>query len=123
MMCKLYPMCTPVMGDPSPASVSVIKAATHVCQVTVKSGAVDPEIASQCISQHGVMPCDVNKVYHEKMEFRGQMEFRTADNVSRIVYDASRGCAGWQLETNRETSSKVAAVTFKNAEIGVVNAY
>merc|ERR1719409_2282082 len=30
------------------------------------------------------------------------MEFRTKDNISRIVFDTSRGCSGWMLEQNRE---------------------
>jgi hypothetical protein len=122
MMCKLYGSCTPVSETPpTPSFVNVVKSATHGCTVTVEGAAVDPEIAGRCT--YGGPKCDVSKVYHEKEEFRGQMEFRTKDNVSRIVFDDSRGCNGWMLEQNRDSFEKVPVITFLDAPIGVFSAY
>merc|ERR1719331_1878884 len=121
-MCKLYGACTPVTASPAtPASVNVIKDVTHECTVTVEGGKVDKEIADRCL--YGGAACDISKVYHEKAEFRSQMEFRTKDNVSRIVFDSSRGCSGWMLEQNREAFVKIPVVTFLNAPIGLFAEY
>jgi hypothetical protein len=121
-MCKLYSACTQVENDdPSATLVSVIKAETHMCTVTVTGGSVDTEIASRCT--HSGAACDISTVYYEMAETRGQMEFRTKDNISRIVFDDSRGCAGWMLEQNREAYTKVPVVTFLDAKVDVVNDY
>ena len=120
-MCKLYPACTPVASLAPVTSVNVIKSETHYCTVTIENSAVDPEIASRCL--YGGAACDLSKVYHEKAEFRSQMEFRTKDNISRIVFDTSRGCSGWMLEQNREAFVKIPVVTFLNAPIGLFAEY